>query len=89
LLDKAVADLDQANALDPKNAYSALWLDIAAKRSGLPARLPQAASQVDMTKWPAPLIQLLMGQAQRCAYATLGAALRRPFGLVPVIIRHV
>jgi lipoprotein NlpI len=59
---KALADLDQASALNPKDAYTALWLDIVTKRSNLPSRLPQAVSQIDTTKWPAPLIRLLLGQ---------------------------
>jgi lipoprotein NlpI len=58
----ALADLEQASALDPKNAYAALWLDIAVKRSGLPSRLPQAILQIDLTKWPAPLIRLFIGE---------------------------
>jgi tetratricopeptide (TPR) repeat protein len=62
LLDKALADVERANALDPKDAYAALWLDIIVKRSGLPSRLPQAVSQVDMTKWPAPLFGVFMGE---------------------------
>jgi tetratricopeptide (TPR) repeat protein len=61
-LPKALADLNQANALDPKNAYSALWLDIVDKRSTLPSRLAEAIMQIDMTKWPAPIIRLYLGQ---------------------------
>ena len=61
-LAKALADLDQASALDPKNAYSAIWLDIITTRNNLPNRLSQLVSQVDMTKWPAPLVRLFMGE---------------------------
>lgn len=61
-LAEAVADLNQASELNPTNAYSALWLDIANRRSNLPSRLPDAAKQVDMTKWPAPLIGLYLGE---------------------------
>ena len=32
------------------------------KRSNLPSRLAQAMTQVDMTKWPAPVIRLYLGQ---------------------------
>ena len=61
-LPKAAADLNQASALDPKNAFTALWLDIVNKRSDLPSRLQQAISQLDMTKWPAPVIRLFLGE---------------------------
>lgn len=59
-LPKAVADLNAASELDPKDPY---WLDIVNKRSSLPSRLPEAAKQIDMTKWPAPIIRLYLGQS--------------------------
>ncbi len=59
---KALADLNQASELNPKDAYAALWLDIVNKRSNRASRLPQAISQLDMTKWPAPVIRLFLGQ---------------------------
>jgi len=61
-LPKALADLNRASELDPKHAYTALWLDIVNKRSNLPSRLAQATTQIDMTKWPAPVIRLFLGQ---------------------------
>ncbi|HUZ32089.1 MAG TPA: tetratricopeptide repeat protein [Xanthobacteraceae bacterium] len=61
-LPKALADLNQASELDPKYAYAALWLDIVNKRSNLASRLPRAISQLDMTKWPVPVIRLFLGQ---------------------------
>jgi lipoprotein NlpI len=61
-LPKALADFNQANALDPRDAYIALWLDIVGKRNNLSSRLPQAISQLDMTKWPAPVIRLYLGE---------------------------
>jgi len=61
-LAKAVTDLNQASELEPKFPYAALWLDIANKRSNLPSRLPDAIKQIDMTKWPAPVIRLYLGQ---------------------------
>jgi lipoprotein NlpI/predicted negative regulator of RcsB-dependent stress response len=60
---KALADLERAGTLDPKNAYMALWLDIAAGRSGRPSRLAQATAQIDTTKWPAPVIRFYLGQS--------------------------
>jgi tetratricopeptide (TPR) repeat protein len=60
-LSKARNDLDQARELNPKDAYTALWLDIANKRSNLPSQLSDAVTQIDMTKWPAPVISLYRG----------------------------
>ena len=61
-LDKALADFKQANELDPKYAYAALWLDIAERRSNTPSHLAQASKQLDMTSWPAPVVRLFLGE---------------------------
>jgi tetratricopeptide (TPR) repeat protein len=61
-LPNALADLNQATALDPKNARAALWLDIVGQRNGIPSRLSQTMSTIDMTAWPAPVIRLFLGQ---------------------------
>src|SRR5215472_7827636 len=61
-LPKALADLNEASELNPKLAYTALWLDIVNKRSNLASRLQQAVAQIDMTHWPAPVIRLFLGQ---------------------------
>jgi len=66
-LAKAQADLSQANALDPKDAYAAIWFDIAGRRNGQPSALSQTSAQVDMTKWPAPVIRMFLGQLPRDA----------------------
>ena len=58
----ALADLNRSSELDPKYAYAALWLDIANKRSNLASHLAEATKQIDMTKWPAPVIRLFLGQ---------------------------
>jgi lipoprotein NlpI len=60
--EKALADLEQASAQAPKEAYVALWADIVSRRSNLPSRLEQTSSRIDMTVWPAPLVRLFMGQ---------------------------
>jgi lipoprotein NlpI len=72
---KALADLSQANALDPKSAYRAIWLDIARQRNKLPSALLQAGSQIDMTDWPAPIINLF---ADRLTPAAVLAAADDP-----------
>ena len=66
-LPKAVADLNRADELNPKNAYTALWLDIADKRSHLPSRLTDAERQIDTVNWPAPVIRLYLGQGTPAA----------------------
>jgi lipoprotein NlpI len=62
VLPKALADLNQASTLDPKDAYAALWRDIVGQRSNVPSDLSQAISTIDMTKWPAPMIRMFLGQ---------------------------
>jgi lipoprotein NlpI len=74
-LPKALADINQASALNPKDPYTALWLDIVNKRSNLPSRLAEATTQIDMTKWPAPVIRLYLGQMT--PEAVLAAAAHR------------
>src|SRR5258708_6164349 len=69
---KALADFNQASALDPKDPYAALWVDIVGHRNNIPSRLMQASPQLDMTKWPAPIIGLFLGQMT--AAAVLAAA---------------
>ena len=63
--DKALADINQASELDPKDPLYALWVDILNKRSNLRSRLAEATAQLDMTKWPAPVIRLFLGQMTR------------------------
>jgi lipoprotein NlpI len=63
----ALADLSQASKLDPEYAYYALWLDILNKRGNVASRLPQAISHINMTKWPAPVIRLFLGQTTPAA----------------------
>ncbi len=58
----AYADFNQARDVAPDYAFAAIWLEIANKRDKLPSRLDEATAQVDMTKWPAPVIRLYLGQ---------------------------
>jgi lipoprotein NlpI len=62
-LPKALADISKANELDPKYPYYALWLDILNQRGNLPSQLGQSTAQFDMSKWPAPLVRLYLGEA--------------------------
>ena len=59
---KALADFDQSVQLVPEQAYNVLWRDLAARRASQPSRLKEGMSRLDMTKWPAPLVRLLVGE---------------------------
>jgi lipoprotein NlpI len=59
---QALADLARASKLDPQYPYYPLWIDIIDKRTDQASRLPQAISHIDMTKWPAPVVRLFLGQ---------------------------
>lgn len=59
---QALADLAKANKLDPHYPYYPLWTDIIGKRTDQASRLSQAISHIDMTKWPAPVVRLFLGQ---------------------------
>ncbi len=58
---QALDDLYQSKDLSPKNAYAAIWLDIASKRSNRPSELALATAKLDMAKWPAPVLRLFLG----------------------------
>jgi tetratricopeptide (TPR) repeat protein len=58
----ALTDLNQASVLEPKNAYVALWLHIAAQRANSPSRLADAVAQIDLARWPGPIVRAYLGQ---------------------------
>jgi lipoprotein NlpI len=60
-LSAARADFERATELEPQNALAALWLEIVDKRGNLPSRLAVAAKQIDMRKWPGPVVRLFLG----------------------------
>jgi tetratricopeptide (TPR) repeat protein len=57
----AQADFKKAAELNPKDAYAALWLDLAERRNNVPSHLAEAAKQLDMTAWPAAVIRHFLG----------------------------
>ena len=61
MLPGAVEDFNRSSELNPKRLYTRLWLEIARKRNGQPGQLAESAGQLDMGKWPAPLIRLFLG----------------------------
>jgi lipoprotein NlpI len=62
---QALSDLDQSSALNPKNAYAALWRDIVDGRAKQPSRWAQAVTRLDMSEWPAPTLRPYLNQATR------------------------
>jgi hypothetical protein len=63
----AQADFAQANELNPKYPYAALWLDIAERRNRLPSGLAELSAKLDMTAWPAPVVRHFMGEIDLAA----------------------
>jgi lipoprotein NlpI len=68
----AVADFKKAAELNPKDAYAALWRDLAERRTNTASHLAEAAKQLDMNVWPAPVIRHFLGELN--AEQTFGAA---------------
>jgi lipoprotein NlpI len=68
----AIADFKKAAELNPKDAYAALWREMAERRTDAPTHLVEAAKQLDMSVWPAPIIRLYLGQSN--TEQTFGAA---------------
>ena len=68
----AVADFRKTAELNPRDAYAALWRDLAERRNNVPSHLAEAAKQLDMTVWPAPVIRHFLGELN--AEQTFGAA---------------
>jgi lipoprotein NlpI len=58
----AAADFRKAAELNPKDAYAALWRDLAERRNNAPGHLAEAEKQLDMTVWPAPVIRHFLGE---------------------------
>lgn len=59
----AAADAEEAIALGAHGAYDVLWVAIARERIGKPdpQRLKQETRQLDLEKWPGPLLKLYLG----------------------------
>jgi tetratricopeptide (TPR) repeat protein len=58
----AEADFRKAAELNPKDAYAALWQYLAQHRDNAPDHLTEAAKQLDMTAWPAPVVHQFLGE---------------------------
>jgi lipoprotein NlpI len=66
-LPAAMADLVQASRLDPAYAYYALWIDIIDKRRNAAGNLAQVTAHINMSKWPAPVVRLFLGETTPAA----------------------
>lgn len=64
---QALADLAKASKLDPHYPYYPLWIDIIGKRSNQASRLQDSLDELDMGKWPAPVIQMFLGETTPAA----------------------
>jgi len=58
----AQADFRKTTELNPKDAYAALWLDLAERQNGVPSHLSEAARRLDMKAWPAAIVRRFLGQ---------------------------
>jgi lipoprotein NlpI len=61
--DHAVADYKKAIELNPRSAYSAIWLYVASTRFGKNGRaeLETNAARVNHSEWPYPIIEMFLG----------------------------
>lgn len=61
----AVVDFTQSLKLDPTDAYSALWLHLARRKSAASddGELSRNAAKFDSAVWPGPLLGLYLGEA--------------------------
>lgn len=60
-LSEARDEFVRASELDRKDVYAQLWLDLVRQKRGEPRKLDEASRQLDMSKWPAPIVSLLLG----------------------------
>jgi len=68
----AAADFKKATEINPKDAYAALWRELAERRLNAPSHLAEASRQLDLTKWPGPVIREFLGEST--AEHTIAAA---------------
>lgn len=68
----ALYDLRKAVELEPSDSYGAIWLEITSRRGGKSGVLGEFLPNLDMSEWPAPLVELMMGRTT--AEAALEAA---------------
>jgi lipoprotein NlpI len=60
--EEARADLKRASEVFGADLFSALWLDIAERRSGLASHLSEHIASQDKSNWPSPIVRVFLGQ---------------------------
>ena len=58
---RSIAYFDRSKEFDPKDPYTAIWRRLQAGAPMRRARCRRRLKKLDMTKWPAPVVQLLLG----------------------------
>ncbi|QKD16120.1 hypothetical protein [Mesorhizobium sp. NZP2077] len=66
----ARADLEQAARLVPDSAYFAIWVDLAERHDGSAGGLRAAEGRLDMNRWPAPVVRMMLGELTPAAVLT-------------------
>ncbi len=61
---EAVSDLRQALTVDGKEAYSILWLSIAAERTGVDDPIAATSRDADLDRWPGAIVRFFAGRAR-------------------------
>jgi len=64
---EAFNEIGRAHVLDPADAYTDLWLDIAAQAAHTESHLSQITAQLNKKVWPGPLVQLFTGEMKPSA----------------------
>lgn len=59
---EAVSDLRQAVTVDGKEAYSILWLSIAAERTGIEDPIAATSRYADLDRWPGQIVRFFEGR---------------------------
>jgi tetratricopeptide (TPR) repeat protein len=58
----AEIDFNLVSVSEPKDAYAALWDEIAMRRLGLSGKLATARAELDRSVWPAPIVDFYLGE---------------------------
>lgn len=72
--ERALVELEKARELDPKDHYAAIWVHLASLRAGLGPRIDLVAQQLDLAKWPGPVMRYLRSEIDVAALRSLAAS---------------
>jgi lipoprotein NlpI len=81
-LEKAQADFKRGYEAGPKLPHFLIWLHIAERRANVTSDLASSMRELDMTKWPAPVVRMFLGEEAPSALLAYGVsnAATRPHG---------